>query len=298
MNRRFLSLVLLVVLTVAAVPVFANHAWSTYHWRRTAVQVTPPVTMNITAAWQPYASRVMSDWNVSPVIESPWSFGAISTRRRCTSATGQIEVCNDTYGQNGWLGIAGISLSGGHIVKGYTKLNDTYYNTAQYNTAAWRRLVFCQEVGHDYGLAHQNEIFTNVNTGSCMDYTNAPAGGILNGVNYGLSNEYPNAHDYDQLLTIYNHFDLVEQLPFDRLTSNATRPMKAEDLLAKAEQWGEPIAFDPEGRPTTFFRKVAPDHDGHHDGEPMIDGEIIDVFWAPEDPFEKEDRRPVNPRQQ
>jgi len=167
MNRRFLSLVLLVVVVVAAVPVFANHAWSTYHWRRTAAQVTPPVTMNITAAWQPYASRVMSDWNVSPVIESPWSYGAISTRRRCTSTTGQIEVCNDTYGQNGWLGIAGISLSGGHIVKGYTKLNDTYYNSAQYNTPAWRRLVFCQEVGHDYGLAHQNPCVANPNASGC-----------------------------------------------------------------------------------------------------------------------------------
>ena len=296
MNRRFLAVVILVAVVVAAVPVFANHAWGTYHWRRTAAQVTPPVTMNLTGAWPSYASRVMTDWNASTYIESSWGFGAISSRRRCTSATGQIEVCNDTYGQNGWLGIAGISLSGGHIVKGYTKLNDTYYNTAKYNTPAWRRMVFCQEVGHDYGLGHVNETFTDLNTGSCMDYTNDPSG--LLGTNGTLSNEYPNSHDYSMLAAIYQHLDSVSAtLPFDAMTSDATRPIKVEEFLAKADQWGEPVAFDPEGRPTTFFRKVAPNHDGHHPDEPVIDGELIDVFWAPEDPFEKPDRRPETGRQ-
>lgn len=284
MNRR-LTVVLVVVLAVSALPVFASHAWSTYHWARTTSQVTPPVTMNVTSAWSPYATRVMSDWNASTVIESPWSFGSISQRRRCTSATGKIEVCNEAYGQTGWLGIAGISLSGGHIVKGYTKLNDTYYATAQYNTPAWRRLVYCQEVGHDYGLAHQNEIFTNVNTGSCMDYTNAPAGGVVGGFNYGASNEYPNQHDYDQLLAIYNHFDLVS-LPFDELTNDATRPTTMVEYLNKAEQWGTPIAFDPQGRPTVFYQRIAPNHDGDHEDGPIMDGELIDVFWAPVDPFD------------
>ena len=289
MNRR-LSLVLLVVLIVSAVPVFANHAWGTYHWARTTSQVAPPVTMNVTSAWSSYTSRVMTDWNASTVIESPWSFGSISSRRRCASATGKIEVCNESYGQTGWLGIAGISLSGGHIVKGYTKLNDTYYASATYNTPAWRRLVYCQEVGHNYGLAHQNEIFDNVNTGSCMDYTNAPAGGTVGGFNYGASNEYPNAHDYDQLLAIYNHFDAMASLPFDELTADATRPVSMVEYMNKAEQWGEPIAFDPQGRPTLFFKRLAPsvgtNHDGHHDDEPIMDGELIDVFWAPVDPFE------------
>src|SRR5215217_1391841 len=152
MNRKFVSSALMIIVLLVAVPVFASHGWSTYHWSRTGSQVTPPVTMNVGGSWPDYTARVMTDWNRSTVIESPWSFGAISSRKRCTSATGQIEVCNNTYGNNGWLGIAGISVSGGHIVKGYTKLNDTYFNSAQYNTPSWRRLVYCQEVGHDYGL--------------------------------------------------------------------------------------------------------------------------------------------------
>lgn len=284
MNRRFVSFALLVIVTLVAVPVFAAHSWSTYHWRRTTSEVSPPVTMNIGAAWQPYTSRVMSDWNASTVINSPWSYGAISSTKRCTSATGQIEVCNNTYGQNGWLGIAGISLSGGHIIKGYVKLNDTYYASATYNTPAWRRMVFCQEVGHTYGLGHVNETFTDLNTGSCMDYTNDPSG--TKGTNGTLSNEYTNSHDYSQLLVQYNHMDSAAvSLPFDDMVRDSTRPETIGEILNKAGQWGEPIAFDEQGRPTTFFLKTGTNH---KEGEAIEEGELIDVFWAPVDPFEND----------
>lgn len=277
MHRRYLSLVLLVVVALA-VPVFGGHAWGTYHWSKPGAQVTAPVVMNISGAWPNYASRVMSDWNASGVIESPWSYGAITSVKRCASATGKIEVCNAKYGANGWLGIAGISISGGHIVKGYTKLNDTYFNTANYNTPAWRRMVFCQEVGHDYGLGHTDEAFNNYNDGTCMDYTNAPGGGVVNGFNYGPSNEYPNAHDYDMLASIYSHSNAG--LPFDAMVSDATRPRAIEEILNRAEQWGTPLKFDSEGRPTLFFQRTGTNHEGHDEGF------FTHVLWAPFDPFE------------
>ena len=48
-------------------------------------------------------------------------------RKRCTSVTGAIRVCNAAYGNNGWLGLASINLdSKGHIVKGTAKMNDSY----------------------------------------------------------------------------------------------------------------------------------------------------------------------------
>lgn len=56
--------------------------------------------------------------------------------------------------------------------------------------------MMCQEIGHTFGLDHQDEIFDNPNLGSCMDYTNNPTG-----------NEHPNAHDFDQLAIIYEHLD-------------------------------------------------------------------------------------------
>ncbi len=61
----------------------------------------------------------------------------------------------------------------------------------------------CQEVAHTFGLGHQDEKFDNWNLGSCMDYTNDPDGGAT----YGPSNEHPNAHDFEQLETIYAHLD-------------------------------------------------------------------------------------------
>ena len=104
----------------------------------------------------------------------------------CKATAGRVEVCNSTYGNNGWLGIASISITGGtHITQGTVKLNDTYFNTAQYNTPAWRNLVTCQEVGHTFGLDHQDENFNNPNLGTCMDYTNDPS-----------TNQHPNQHDY------------------------------------------------------------------------------------------------------
>ena len=63
-----------------------------------------------------------------------------------------------------------------HITQAITKLNDTYFNTAAYNTPAWRRLVTCQEIAHNFGLDHQDEAFDNPNLGLCMDYTSDPGG--------------------------------------------------------------------------------------------------------------------------
>ena len=62
-----------------------------------------------------------------------------------------------------------------HIIAGSTKLNDHYFNLPQYSGESWAQLVACQEIGHDYGLGHQDENFNTDLTTSCMDYTSAPA---------------------------------------------------------------------------------------------------------------------------
>ncbi len=116
--------------------------------------------------------------------------------KKCRPTAGRIEVCAAKYGRNGWLGVARIWLTGDHINQAITKVNDSYFTTATYDTPAWRAMVMCQEIGHDFGLDHQDEAFDNPNLGSCMDYTNDPA-----------TNQHPNTHDYDQLEAIYAHLD-------------------------------------------------------------------------------------------
>ena len=85
-------------------------------------------------------------------------------------------------------GLGQVYLQGSHITAGTVLLNDTYFATAAYDTPAWRNLVMCQELGHTFGLYHQDEDNYNVPLGSCMDYSSDPE-----------QNQHPNAHDLVQL---------------------------------------------------------------------------------------------------
>lgn len=96
-----------------------------------------------------------------------------------------------------------------------TKLNDYYFNQPTYNSPAWRQLVTCQEIGHTFGLDHQDESFSNPNLGTCMDYTNDPS-----------TNQHPNAHDYDQLATIYAHLDSTTTVGAVPPSANGNAPMQ------------------------------------------------------------------------
>src|SRR5215212_1096853 len=164
-----------------------NHSWGDYHWARTANPFTLNLGDNVTSTWDPYLTTSSSetDWSQSTVLDTTVVPGT-SSAKRCPAKDGRVEVCNSTYGKNGWLGIASIWGKGSHITKGTTKLNDSYFKTTKYNTPAWRSLVMCQEVGHTFGLGHQDENFSNENLNTCMDYTNLPD-----------SNQHPNQGDYD-----------------------------------------------------------------------------------------------------
>jgi len=199
---------LLVLAAVASAAValvgtaLASHAWGSYHWARTANPFTLKVGDNVDSKWDAYLDEAIGDWNPSSVLDLTKVAGG-TRPKNCRATSGRIEACNARYGNTGWLGIAQIWASGSHITQAITKVNDTYFDTATYNTPAWRGLVMCQEIAHDFGLGHQDEGFSAPNLGSCMDYTNDPDGGGA----YGPSNEDPNQHDFDQLESIYEHLD-------------------------------------------------------------------------------------------
>ena len=174
-----------------------SHSWGTYHWARTSDNFRLPIIDSVTSEWNSYFTKAVADWSASQRVDFVAQAGDESskTRRSCSAPDGMVRVCNLAYGNTGWLGIAGISLdSNGHIVRGYTKLNDSYFTTAYYNTPDWRQSVTCQEIGHDIGLGHQDEDFDNTSLKSCMDYQDPPW-------------PDPNAHDFEQLDTIYAHLD-------------------------------------------------------------------------------------------
>ncbi len=228
---------LAIALAVAVGPISANHAWGSYHWARTANPFLLHVGDNVSSAWDSHLNTAISDWMQSDVLNLMKVAGG-SPSRNCKATTGRIEVCNGTYGNNGWLGVARISVSGTHITAATTRLNDSYFNTQTYNTPAWRRLVMCQEVGHDFGLDHQDETFNNPNLGTCMDYTNDPDGGGSYGPH---NNEHPNGHDYDQLETIYRHLDSFS-------TVGSFAAVNGQGTANEPENWGQLIRSSGNGR--------------------------------------------------
>jgi hypothetical protein len=227
-----------------------SHSWGSYHWARTSNPFTLKLGDNLTSNWDSYLSVASSDWTQSTVLNTTIVAGSVAPKT-CKGTSGMVQFCNASYGGTGWLGIAGISISGGHIVSGYVKLNDTYYNTAQYNTPAWRALVTCQEVGHTFGLAHQDENFSNANLGTCMDYTNSPG-----------TNQHPNSHDYNLLQTIYAHTDSTNT---PSLLAGGAEPSQAGNSPA---EWGEMVWAN--GGMSTYWRDFG---DGN--------GLRTEVYWLP-----------------
>lgn len=196
---------LLVALSVAALgvgaaasPAAASHSWGGYHWARTANPFTLKLGDNVSAEWDSYLVTAASDWsqNTSGNPLNATVVAGTTRPKSCKAQNGHVEVCATTYGNNGWLGLAQVWLtSGGHIVKGVAKMNDTYYSLPKYNTPAWRGAVMCQEIGHTFGLDHQDE--SGADLGTCMDYASNP----------DADNTHPNTHDYEQLAAIYSHLD-------------------------------------------------------------------------------------------
>lgn len=231
------------VLGVAALAVSfgasADHAWNTYHWSTTGSLVVNLGDNVDPVKWRGHLLTASADWSLSTVLDSPVVAG--NTRpKSCRATSGMVEVCSANYGGTGWLGVAQIWLSGGHIVQGIAKLNDYYHDNPPYNTDSWRLLVMCQEVGHTYGLGHQDENFdTKTEPGTCMDYTRDPVG-----------SEHPNDHDYEQLLTIYSHV---------HANATAGSPMSAAPPafgmpLNGIEQWGRLVSTTRDGGNSTFVQ--------------------------------------------
>lgn len=210
-------------LSLAAPQASASHSWNGYHWARTSNPFTLKLGDNLTSSWKSYLSTTSTDWSKSTVLDTTIVPGS-TTAKKCSAAAGMVQVCNAAYGQRGWLGIASINVSGSHITQGTVKINDSYFVMAQYNNPAEKNLVMCQEVGHTFGLDHQDEVFNNTPLGTCMDYSNDPT-----------PNQHPNAHDYDMLASIYQHRDSTSTVS---AAAAATAASTATRVGNSPKSWG------------------------------------------------------------
>jgi hypothetical protein len=245
------GIALLLGVTSAAV---AEHAWQNYHWERSSNPVTINLGNNVDPLkWGSHLVTAAEDWDFSRVLHTPIVAGNTKPRN-CRATQGMVEVCSESYGNTGWLGVAQIWVSGGHIVQAITKVNDYYHDRPPYNSWSWKQLVLCQEIGHTFGLHHQNEDFNTNQTNSCMEYTSTPAG-----------NEHPDAHDYDMLEKIYDHLDGSTDnggggsgggdcWPPGRCKNGQAPPPAFGIPLHDVSQWGRLVATSRNGGKSLFVQ--------------------------------------------
>lgn len=259
---------LLSLLALTALPslAHASHSWGGYHWARMTNQFTLKLGTNLTNGWQSYLTDTSLDWNTpeglstTPLLTAV--VGGSSSRQRCKGVAGTTQVCNYTYGKNGWLGLATIYITGGtHITQGTAKMNDSYFNTSLYNNPNEKLHVICQEVAHSFGLDHQSEDGSSQN--SCMDYfsnTGANATSIV-------STE-PNAHDFEELNIIYGaHLDPATTVAAAKAASAAS----TSEVTNDHNSWGELKHQSANGRNSTYERF-------HADGTQTL----TNVYWTVE----------------
>src|ERR671924_1219463 len=104
------------VVIIAVATLTANHSWGSYHWARTSNPFTLKVGDNVDADWDVFLDDAITDWNASAVLNVTEVPGGANPRN-CRPTSGRIEVCNSRYGNNGWLGIAQIWVTGTHITQ-------------------------------------------------------------------------------------------------------------------------------------------------------------------------------------
>jgi predicted Zn-dependent protease len=261
MNKLSVSRSVAVTLVVLVIPalLLASHSWGGYHWARTSNPFTLKVGNNLTADWGSAFSKSVQNWNNSTVLQLSPIAG--TSNKRCSMVSGTVQVCNGKYGNNGWLGLASINLASGtnHITQGSAKMNDTYFSTPTYNNANERLHVMCQEIGHTFGLDHQDTSGASLNT--CMDYfsnTGPNAASTLSTT--------PNAHDYDELVTIYAHLDSTTTIG-----ARAAAVAGRSEVTNDPNTWGMLISQSANGRSSTY-------ENVNNDGSKTV----THVYWTAE----------------
>ena len=266
---------------LALAPAIANHSTG-IHWAGDGQNLVLRINTAIAPEWDAAVATAVSDWDQSDELTLISRTVSVD-RRKCDPIPGQILVCDFPYGRNSLEAVSTVVyyISDNHIAFATTKLNDTYFFNNAYKKPGWRAITACHEIGHNLGLDHQDETANNVNLGSCMDLTNAPAGGVVEVFDHGLlapfdygpSNEHPNAHDYEELSIIYDHDDgfttATGATDFGIREVGKSAPQPPEGIGDSPAEWGRAIHRNKQGRPDIFIKDLG-------SGQRAL----THVFWA------------------
>jgi predicted Zn-dependent protease len=181
------------------------------HWYSTAMPTRISVDdRNLSPLYRQFVPKALRDWNLATSV--------VITENGTDSV--QIPIKDGDYGQTGWVGVTNIHYNGDHISSAPVFINNHWMNTSSYNNDVQRTYVVEHELGHAFGVGHQDTDFCNVNTGSVMDYTYSIEGGTHQAapcdsdshdsippptINFGVNNKHPNQNDINTIQHQYDH---------------------------------------------------------------------------------------------
>jgi hypothetical protein len=109
MKIRRVAVVASLAATTLSVPASADHQWGNYRWATlgTGLEVRVNAALTASGGWSPYISGSLgslNDWNATDAVtvNIPAVSSAVSPKK-CSPIAGEILVCDEAYGQRGWL---------------------------------------------------------------------------------------------------------------------------------------------------------------------------------------------------
>lgn len=205
MSRRFLSAVLLVLSSLAALPAVAgaHHVWfvngRAAHWASTVNPARIDLGDNLNdPVWNSQRYIPAYVWSAGTFLHLSVQAGGRSSN--------EVEMYDGFYGRNGWIGQATLTSidSNGHIRDARVQLNRSYSLSTSQKHAAINH-----EVGHTLGLSHQN-------------------GTVMCAVLCGIDD--PVRHDYDVLAYVNYHLD-----SYDTPSRELTAPAEVGETTARRD---------------------------------------------------------------
>lgn len=184
MNWKRASVAWALLLIVSVVFGFLGSAWASHRW-----YCWKYADFNINfynGCTGSYYSYAQEEGKTDSNAWDPYTDVAL-TQVGSAGSTDHLNTYNGNYGFNGWLGIAEIlTYSGCTVKQGRARMNQSYLDNAAYGyTTTHKKHVMCQEIGHLFGLGHNQNSST-----TCMNDTI-------------LSAPQPNNHDRNLVNSIY-----------------------------------------------------------------------------------------------
>jgi len=144
----------------------------------------------LTQDWYPILEKVLRDWSDQSPETLNLTIREVASDAECKFVPGVLKVCNANYGATGWRGINQILVDEfNNLTSSVAKMNEHYLLNLGDGI---KQYTMCHEIGHGWGLGHQDQDFNNVDSGSCMDYVMDPE-----------NNQHPNAKDFAILRQVY-----------------------------------------------------------------------------------------------